>query len=186
MAIQTRDRDLVVGTFGRGIWITDIAPFEQLNELTLEQSAYLFGVKRGTLFKTRYTYGATIEELNGDMFFRAENPPFGSAITYYLRETAGKEVTLTVKDKSGKTVRSLKGPGAAGIHRVVWDLKREDKVTDEEATRARVETLSERDALAWVAPGDYTVTLELSTGSLKTEINVRKEQPGIKRVEVRK
>jgi hypothetical protein len=152
----------------------------------LEQPAHLFDVKPGTLYKTRYTYGATIEELNGDMFFRAENPPYGTVITYYLRENAGQEVTLTVKDQSGKIVRSLKGPGAAGLHRVVWDLKREDKVTDEEAKRARVETLSERDALAWVPPGDYTVTLELSTGSLKTEVNVLKERQGVKRVEVRK
>jgi hypothetical protein len=186
MVIQARDHDLVVGTFGRAIWITDIAPFEQMSARVLEQPAQLFDVKPGTLYKTRYTYGATIEELNGDMFFRAENPPYGTVITYYLRENAGQEVTLTVKDQSGKIVRSLKGPGAAGLHRVVWDLKREDKVTDEEAKRARVETLSERDALAWVPPGDYTVTLELSTGSLKTEVNVLKERQGVKRVEVRK
>jgi hypothetical protein len=69
---------------------------------------------------------------------------------------------------------------------IVWDLKRQKKVTDEEATRARVETLSERDALGWVPPGDYTVTLELGAGSLKTEVNVRKERRGVKRVEVRK
>ena len=186
MAIQAREHDLVVGTFGRAIWITDIAPFEQMNAGVLEQPAHLFDVKPGTLFKTRYTYGATIEELNGDMFFRAENPPFGTTITYYLRENAGHDVTLTIKDKSGKTVRTLKGAGASGIHRVVWDLKRQEKVTDEEAARARVETLSERDALAWVPPGDYTVTLELGTGSLKTEVNVQKERQGVKRVEVRK
>jgi len=175
MTIQTREHDLVVGTFGRAIWITDIAPFEQLSARVLAQPAHLFEIKPGTLFKTRYTYGATIEELNGDMFFRAENPPYGTVITYYLRESAGAEVTLTIKDKSGKTVRSLKGPGTAGLHRVVWDLKREAKVTDEEAARANVDTPSERDALAWVAPGDYTVTLELSSGSLKTAVKVQKE-----------
>jgi photosystem II stability/assembly factor-like uncharacterized protein len=186
MVIQAREHDLVVGTFGRAIWITDIAPFEQMSAGVLEQPAHIFDVKPGTLFKTRYTYGATIEELNGDMFFRAENPPFGTTITYYLRENAGHDVTLTIKDKSGNTVRLLKGSGASGMHRVVWDLKRQEKVTDEEAARARVETLSERDALAWVRPGDYTVTLELGTGSLKTEVNVQKERQGVKRVVVRK
>ena len=29
------------------------------------------------------------------MFFRAENPPFGTTITYYLRDDAGTEVTLS-------------------------------------------------------------------------------------------
>lgn len=186
MAIQARDHDLVVGTFGRAIWITDIAPFEQMSAQTLAQPAHLFDVKPGTLFKTRYTYGATIEELNGDMFFRAENPAYGATITYYLRENAGADVTLTITDKSGKAIRSLKGSGAPGIHRVAWDLKWKDKVTDEEAARAGVETLSERDALAWVQPGDYTVTLDLGTSSLKTEVKVRKETQGLKRVEVRK
>src|SRR5439155_2665164 len=101
---------------------------------------------------------------------------YGTTITYYLRDNVGSEVTLTIRDKSGNTVRSLKGPGAAGIHRVVWDLKWKDKVTDQEAARAGVETLSERDALAWVQSGDYTVTLDLGTGSLKTEVKVRKER----------
>lgn len=186
MAIQARDHDLVAGTFGRAIWITDIAPFEQMNTSVLDQPAHLFEVKPGTLFKTRYTYGATIEELNGDMFFRAENPPYGTVITYYLRENASQDVTLAIKDKTGRTVRSLKGPGGAGLHRVVWDLKREQKVTDEEATRARVETLSERDALAWVPPGDYSVTLESNTGRLTTGVHVRLERQEVKRVEVRK
>jgi hypothetical protein len=186
MAIQARDHDLVVGTFGRAIWITDIAPFEQMSARVLEQPVHLFEVKPGTLFKTRYTYGATIEELNGDMFFRGENPPFGTTITYYLRENAGQDVTLTIKDKSGKMVRLLNGPGTAGLHRIVWDLKRAEKVTDEEAKRAGVETLSERDALAWVAPGEYTVTLQLAGGSQKTEIIVRTEAQAVKRVEVRK
>ncbi len=186
MAIQAREHDLVVGTFGRAIWIIDIAPLEQLSAPLLEQPAHLFEVKPGTLFKTRYTYGATIEELNGDMFFRAENPPYGTTITYYLRENAHQDVTLTIRDKSGKTIRSLNGPGTAGIHRVVWDLKRAEKVTDEEAKRAGVETLSERDALAWVPPGEYTVTLKVGAGSQNTEIIIRKEQQGVKRVEVRK
>ncbi len=186
MAIQARDHDLVVGTFGRAIWITDIAPFEQMSARVLEQPAHLFEVKPGTLFKTRYTYGATIEELNGDMFFRADNPPYGTTITYYLRENAGQDVTLIIKDKSGKTVRSLTGPGTAGLHRVLWDLKRAEKVTDDEAKRAGVETLSERDALGWVLPGEYSVTLQLGAGSQKSEIIVRREQQGVKRVEVRK
>jgi photosystem II stability/assembly factor-like uncharacterized protein len=186
LTIQARDHDLVVGTFGRAIWITDIAPFEQMSAPVLEQPAHLFEVKPGTLFKTRYTYGATIEELNGDMFFRAENPPYGTTITYYLRENASGDVSLIIKDKRGKAVRSLNGPGTAGLHRVVWDLKRAEKVSDEEAKRAGAETLSERAALAWVQPGEYTVTLESGGGSRQTQLLVRRETQGVKRLEVRK
>ncbi len=186
MAIQSRDRDLVVGTFGRAIWIADIAPFEQLSERVLEQPAHLFDVKPGVLFKTRYTYGATIEELNGDMFFRAENPSFGTVITYYLKTDAGPDVTITINDENGKVVRTLKGPGTAGIHRVNWDLKRQDKVTDADAARAGVTTLSEREALDWVSPGNYTVTLSAAGITSKSAVVVRKEMAGVKLAPVKK
>lgn len=73
-----------------------------------------------------------------------------------------------------------------GLHRVIWDLKQESKTTEEAATRVGVTTISEREALDWVAPGTYTATLETSNGSLKTGISVRKEGQGLNRVEVRK
>jgi hypothetical protein len=69
---------------------------------------------------------------------------------------------------------------------VVWDLKRQDKVSDAEAALAGVTTLSEREALDWVAPGDYLVTMEMGGNSPKTKVIVRKEGQGVKRVEVRK
>lgn len=185
MAIQERDRDLVIGTFGRALWVIDIAPFEELSPRTLGQQAFLFEVKPGTLFKTRFTYGATIEELNGDMFFRAENPPYGTTITYYLGSDAGKEVSLAIKDGSGKSVRTLAGPGSAGIHRINWDLKRQERVTDAQAELAGVTTLSERDALDRVPPGKYSVVLD--TGKVLTkELIVRPEPQGLQIIDVRK
>jgi photosystem II stability/assembly factor-like uncharacterized protein len=186
MAIQPRDRDLVVGTFGRAMWITDIAPFEQMTDEVFQQPVHLFGIKTGTLFKTRYTYGATIEELNGDMFFRAENPPFGTAITYFLRDPVGKDVTLNIRDESGRIVRSLKAPGTAGLHRTIWDLKRGARATAEMVKQSGAETLSEREALDWVQPGKYVVSLEAGSNSARVEMKVEKERSGIKRVDVRK
>lgn len=186
MAIQPRDRDLVIGTFGRAIWITDIAPFEEMDPRLFTQQAYLFDIKPGTLFKTRFTYGATIEELNGDMFFRAENPPYGTTITYYLQQNVGHDVPIVVKDEKGTVVRTLSGPGSAGIHRVNWDLKRQNKVSEEEATRLGVTTISEREALEWVQPGNYVVTLESGSVPVKNTVAVRREAQGVKVGQVRK
>jgi photosystem II stability/assembly factor-like uncharacterized protein len=186
MAIQNRDRELVAGTFGRGIWIADIAPFEELSESLLQQAAHLFDIKPGTLLKTRFTYGATIEELNGDMFFRAENPPYGTVITYYLRDNIGRDVALSVRDEQGKIVRTLVGPGTAGLHRVIWDLKRQEKVSDADAARVGVTTISEREALDRVPSGDYTVALQVGSSVLKNTVVVREETQGVKLVNVRK
>ena len=44
LAIQKRDREMAIGTYGRGIYITDIGPFK---EITAEmfQDAHLFDIK---------------------------------------------------------------------------------------------------------------------------------------------
>lgn len=186
MAIQKRDRELIVGTFGRAIWVTDIAPLEELSELMLKEPVYLFDVKPGTLFKTRFTYGATIEELNGDMFFRAENPPYGTMITYYLATDSPGEVLIKIQDQNGKVVRTLKGPGKAGLHRINWDLKREERTSDAEAARLSLVTISEREARDRVPPGSYIVVLEVSGISRRNSIEVRSERQDVTLAPVRK
>jgi photosystem II stability/assembly factor-like uncharacterized protein len=186
MVIQPREHDLVVGTFGRAIWATDIAPFEEMDDQLFNAGAHLFEIKQGTLFKTRFTFGATIEELNGNMFFRAENPPYGTMITYYLKNNVAGDATLTIQDAGGTTVRQLTGPGTAGIHRINWDLKRQEKTSDEEAARRRVETISEREALDRVPPGTYKVTLSAGDAKISKNVIVRRETQGVRRVDVRK
>ena len=51
LVIHTRERDLVIGTHGRGIWIMDVAPLEQLTDKVLAADAHLFDVKPAHLFK---------------------------------------------------------------------------------------------------------------------------------------
>jgi hypothetical protein len=186
MAIQARDRDLIVGTFGRAIWIMDIGPLQELSAGLFERPGHVFDIEPGTLFKTRFTYGATIEELNGDMFFRAENPPFGTMISYYVPANLGRDVSISIQDEKQNVVRTLSGPGTAGIHRVNWDLKRQTKTTDAEATRAGVTTISEREALDWVKPGTYTIIATIGPTSVRNTLVVRKETDGVRVGSVRK
>jgi hypothetical protein len=65
-------------------------------------------------------------------------------------------------------------------------LKRQEKLTDEQAKQAGVETISEREALERVAPGKYSVTLDSGKALITKEVNVRKENQGVQRVDVRK
>jgi len=188
MVIQPKAKDLVVGTFGRAIWVTDIAPFGEITERTLSTPLHLFSTKPATKFKFRETFGNTIEELNGDMFFRAENPPYGAAITYSLKEEVADSVRIVIKDSRGGNVRTLKGPHSPGIHRVVWNLQK-DSLTkaDTVALKLTAElTPNERSYRQQVPPGTFAI--ELSTGPLRDTgtVVVRKESNGTKRVAVRK
>lgn len=86
--IHRREDDLVLGTFGRGIYILDdLSPLRALADVTaakepalvdvtdadwyIPRSKVSFGDKRGSMGATHYV---------------ADNPPFGSVITYYLPE----------------------------------------------------------------------------------------------------
>lgn len=176
MAIQEREKDLVAATYGRSIWVTDISPFAEMADGALEKSLHLFRSEPATLVKTRVTYGNTIEELNGDMFFRAENPPDGAVITYYLRNSVGSDVSIEIMNSEGDAVRRLGGPGEAGMHRVVWDLK-----TDETAEKARPRraphTMSEWEYAQKVSSGRYGVTLMAGSLVEKGHVTVREAPP---------
>ncbi len=186
MAIQPRAKELVAGTFGRAIWVTDIAPFEEMSEAMLGEPLHLFATKPGVRFRVRVTYGNTIEQLHGDMFFRGENPPVGTTITYYLRDSMADSVQLTVRDSSGRIIRSLKGPGSAGIHRVLWDLKPDEPLLAARRRELKKMTPNERDYHERVPAGEYGI--EVAAGSLRAKgtVTVREETDGVKLVVVRK
>lgn len=185
MAIQERDGDLVVGTFGSAIWVTDIAPFGEMTEENLARESYLFNCKPAIKYKTRVSYGNTIEELNGDMFFRAENPPVGTFITYYLKDDSHENVELLIKDAKGKIIRRLAGDGHRGIHRVLWDLE-DDLTANQEKGRPRGITPSEYYYANLVQPGSYSVTIRTNHGELTKPISVVKESQSEQQSAIRK
>jgi len=170
LAIQERDRDLVVGTFGRAIWVVDISPLGQLEE-ALESSAFLFQPDPAVAHNIRYTYGSGVEEINGDLFFRGENPPYGVTIDYYLAQDMGGEARLRVQDSSGRVVRSLTGPGSGGMHQVQWDLETDAA----QSAGSGGGTASEQQRSRRVAPGVYQITLETGQITLTRTVEVRAE-----------
>ena len=53
MAIQERENDLVVATFGRGFYILDnYEPLRELTKENLEKSGHLFAVKAALMFNS--------------------------------------------------------------------------------------------------------------------------------------
>jgi photosystem II stability/assembly factor-like uncharacterized protein len=181
LVVHPRDRELVVGTFGRSIWIGDVSVVEQLEE-ALGKTEFLFDVKPAIAYNIRYSYGTAVEEVNGDLFFRAPNPPYGATISYYLRQTVGQQVKLTITDAARRVVRSLTGPGSAGLHQVQWDLETDAaKAQAAEATGGRgggdrsAVTFSERQRRRRVPPGTFTVALEINGTTLTRPAIVKAE-----------
>jgi hypothetical protein len=87
LEIQRRENDLVVGSFGRGIYILDdYTPLREVTEEMLEGEGHLFPVKRAWMYMEAVPLGLPGKSFQGDAFFTAPNPPFGAVFTYYLKD----------------------------------------------------------------------------------------------------
>ncbi len=118
--IHPRERDLIIGTHGRGVWIMDdIRPLEQLAAETVRSENELFSVRSATIYSMRSVSDVDTNDFPG------QNPVFGAYINYYLNPAAAKDakLKLTIQDKTGIDVRTLRPTNTAGVNRVVWDLR---------------------------------------------------------------
>jgi photosystem II stability/assembly factor-like uncharacterized protein len=87
LAIQERDNDLVLATFGRGFYILDdYRALRMASKETLDKDATLFPVRDPWMFIPSAPNGGREKAFFGDRFFNAPNPPFGAVFTYYLKD----------------------------------------------------------------------------------------------------
>lgn len=98
IAIQKRENDLVLATFGRGFYVLDdYTPLRQVSSKALEESSILFPVKDALMF---IRSNAIFSGFQGGSFYTAPNPPYGAVFTYYL-----KEVPKTLRQKRQEAER---------------------------------------------------------------------------------
>ena len=98
IAIQKRESDLVLATFGRGFYILDdYSPLRQLSHEMVERAAHIFPVRDALLYIP--TSG---RDNQGNTYFTAPNPDFGATITYYL-----KKVPKTKKEQRQEEDKKL-------------------------------------------------------------------------------
>jgi photosystem II stability/assembly factor-like uncharacterized protein len=122
LLVHPRDNDLIAGTHGRSIWIVDdVTPLQQMTEQVMNLDAHLFDVRPATRWvadrmMTRGTGGAK--------HFRGENPPGGTAISYYLKAVPSGDVKIQITDMNGAVIRDLTATKEAGLNRVQWNLSR--------------------------------------------------------------
>ncbi len=105
MAIQKRECDLVLATFGRGFYILDdYSPLRDLNNENLDKEAHLFPIKDALLFNP-----SSNKDNQGDTYYTAPNPEFGVTFTYFLKEAPKSSKALRTEEekklfKDGKPI----------------------------------------------------------------------------------
>jgi len=106
--IQKRENDLVVGTFGRGIYILD--DYSALRTKKSDLGAeMLFPVRDPWLYIEGDLWDAREKGSMGAEFFTSKNPSFGAVFTYYLkdgvksRQSARREAEIEIEKTGGNT-----------------------------------------------------------------------------------
>ncbi|HSN53898.1 MAG TPA: hypothetical protein VLT32_04470 [Candidatus Sulfomarinibacteraceae bacterium] len=82
-----RENDLVVATFGRGVYILDdYSPLRHLDAETLETPVALLPVSDAPMFVEADPMGFPGVGFQGASYYSAPNPEIGAVITYYVQE----------------------------------------------------------------------------------------------------
>ena len=180
LAIHPREKDLVVGTHGRSLWILDdTTPIAEWTASAKEADAHLFSIRPATIrnFWKNTSY-------RGQASWAGENPPFGALIHYHLGASVDS-VELVIRNSEGTVIRRLTGPTTQGqIHRVQWDLAHPPPPTEEDEDEGRDDVVEPDTVLPeieyplepkgpFVRPGTYTVTLKAGAVTTKETVEVR-------------
>ncbi len=118
IAIQKRENDLALATFGRGFYILDdYSPLRELTPQSLEQESFIAPVKDALMFIQKRGKSA-----QGQSYYAAKNPDVGATFTYYVKESI-----QTKKAKRQKAEKAAMKKGEAIRYPTFDELRAEDE-----------------------------------------------------------
>jgi photosystem II stability/assembly factor-like uncharacterized protein len=181
LAIQEREADLVIGTFGRSAWVLD--DIRPLRELAANGAGILEAPVQAYPAPTAYL-AATIQaagtRFKADAIYAGENRPGGARLTYSVNPDAyraadGKEDAkapdeVTIRILSGdEVIRTFDGPAKKGMNRTTWNMRRK-------GVRGPSRTAMRRNAPEpsgpEVLPGTYGVEVIFGADTTRTSVAV--------------
>ena len=104
--IQEREHDIVVATFGRGIYILDnYSVLQNFKKEDLNQEAKIYPIKDALIYvENDDRYG------RGDAYYLSKNPQFGLTFDYFFKDTLSTLKELRLKEEGELFDKSEKIP----------------------------------------------------------------------------
>ena len=126
LAIQKRENDLVVGTFGRSFYVLDdYSLLRTLTDATLAKDFVLFPARPAPLYVPSSPLGlpdAVGPAFQGAGYYMADNPPYGAVFTYYMKSA------LKSRRETRQAAEKELAKKGADVFYPPWDsLKAEDR-----------------------------------------------------------
>ncbi len=164
LVIHPRDKDLVIATHGRGIWIIDdITPLRALTPANLVKEAAFIEAR-----PTVQSIPANGGWANGDAVFTGANPTDEAVITYYQqkRHIFG-DLKIEILDESGKLLSTVPSSKRRGLNRATWSMRLKAPRVPTAASAAFSASTGPR-----VLPGNYTVKMTRDKNVYITQLQV--------------
>ncbi|HKB10276.1 MAG TPA: hypothetical protein VKD69_06470 [Vicinamibacterales bacterium] len=174
VVVQKQFHDVVVSTYGRGIYVLDdITPLEQRTPATTDAAMHLFAPRSAYRWTQR-----------------------GRAyVSFSLKAAPRGQAEAQILDGDGKVVRALRADARAGLNRIAWDLRYDPPRLIEMRTtppenphiweEPRFRGKDTRPVTHWglepaqvgpiVVPGKYTVKLTVDGQSATQPIEILKD-----------
>lgn len=202
MVIHPREHDLVIGTFGRSVWILDdIRPLREMASKgaeILDEEIQAFSPPEAFIVSRK---GAPGYYSPGNAYYSGDNRRTGAMITFSVRKgekqstqpvvnsgrrsmyggfgggPAGnpnaKKVSIRVVDESGTTIRTLSVVPKTGINRTYWGLdKKGFRWPNQSAPRPGS---SERGGGGYAVPGTYKLIFSYEGSIDSTMLTVQSD-----------
>ena len=188
MVIQPREADLVIGTFGRSIFILDnIRPLREIAHTgasMISDRLHLFPIPDAYLITLKQAVG---EHFPADAVYQGENKQIGAMITYIANPDTSKKSDKKDADKKdkdakdsskmattaaadsalfeilnsdGRVIRTFRTKAEFGVNRAYWDLS--EKAERAPSTPKPAPGAAEQGGYS-VVPGTYTVRVTVGT-----------------------
>jgi len=118
IAVQKTENDLVLGTFGRGIYILDdYSLLRQVDRAMIDKGSVMFPVKDALMYNRS---NSSFAGSQGASFYTAPNPAYGASITYFLKESP-----KTLKQKRQEAEREAERKKTAFRYPTIAELRAE-------------------------------------------------------------
>lgn len=179
LVIQPKENDLVIGTFGRSVWIID-------NIIPLREVARTGGTilnEKITAFNTPPAIMASTKNLpgyyyRGDAIYEGDNKPIAAVINCYVNEEKTEKIKIQITDNEGITARDMESEVRKGFNRIIWRFDRNPSPLAGQINRGNQnEEQNERTRFFRnmgnnVMPGDYTIKMSYNGGTSSSKVSV--------------
>jgi photosystem II stability/assembly factor-like uncharacterized protein len=181
MVIHPSEPDLIIGTFGRSIWIID--DINPLREVAHSGGQVLN--KKIAGFTPPVAVMAATKNLpgyywRGDAIYEGTNRDISAMLTCYISEDKNEKLKVEISNSDGVVVRNFESDVKKGFNRIKWRFDKNSLPTAGQISRNNMSDLENRGRqfrglVGAATAGEYSIKLSYGGESSSTKIIVNND-----------